>query len=68
MADSTLGNVIMFAPPTSLLEIIEPLSNPWLQAVQSGKVRALPQGVRIIRYQEKDVPDTEELVPVAKSK
>jgi len=58
----------MSAHPTSLLEILEPLSNPWLQAVQSGKVRALPQGIRIIRYQEKDVPDTEELAPLPKAK
>lgn len=58
----------MSAHPTSLLEILEPLSNPWLQAVQSGKVRALPQGIRIIRYQERDVPDTEELAPPPKVK
>ncbi|MRR52107.1 MAG: hypothetical protein EG825_14560 [Rhodocyclaceae bacterium] len=58
----------MSSHPTSLLEIIEPLSNPWLQSVQSGKVRVLPQGVRIIRYQEKDVPDTEEITPPVKVK
>jgi hypothetical protein len=47
----------------SLLDILEPPSNPWLQAVSAGKVGALPQGIRVVRYEVKDVSDNE--TPVA---
>lgn len=38
----------------TLMDIIEPPGNPWLQKVLKGKSGAAPDGVRVVRFSVED--------------
>ena len=59
----------MITPPTSLLDILLPPHNPWLNQLKPGKSE-LPKGIRIIRHagEDEDRFDRNERLHLARRK
>ena len=53
------------AAPT-LIDILQPPVNPWLKKLLSGRGQT-PPGVRVVRFEGQDDPDTSERLPEARS-
>ncbi len=47
----------MKATGPTLMDVIAPPGNHWLQTLLNGKAASLPPGVRVVRYETQDEPD-----------
>lgn len=48
----------MKTPSPTLIDIISPPANPWLQSILKGKARAVPPGVQVVRFSDMEDDDT----------
>lgn len=42
----------------TLIDIIFPPANPWLQSILKGKARAIPPGVQVVRFGDGEEDET----------